>query len=197
MAAIQSKWDRIYRDYEGSPPQAAEVLSQNRHLLPASGTAMDLACGLGANSLLMAAAGLEVQSWDISAVAIEKLSALARQRGLSIRAEQVDVASHPPTPQSLDVLVVSHFLERALAPALMAALKPGGLLFYQTYCAAKVHQRGPSNPDYLLQDNELIAMFAGLKLRVYREEALLGDPSQGWRDQAMLVAQKPLPQALA
>ncbi len=191
MTAVKDKWDRIYREHDGSPLQAAEVLAQNRHLLPASGTAMDLACGLGANSLVMAEAGLDVLSWDISPVAVSKLSSLAADRGLSIKAEVVDVEQQPPQAQSLDVLVVSHFLSRKLMPSLIAALKPGGLVFYQTYCQEKVRQRGPSNPDYLLKDNELLALFTGLKLRVYREESLLGEHSEGWRDQAMLVAEKP------
>lgn len=191
MAVLKDKWDRIYREHEGSPSQPAEVLRQNQHLLPASGRALDLACGLGANSLLLAEAGLDVLSWDISPVAINKLSSLAAERGLSINAEVVDVEQQPPQAQSLDVLVVSHFLSRKLVPSLIAALKPGGLVFYQTYCQEKVFQRGPSNPDYLLKDNELLALFAGLKLRVYREESRLGEHEKGWRDQAMLVAEKP------
>ncbi len=191
MTAAKDKWDRIYRDREQGPLEAAEVLKQNQHLLPASGMAMDLACGLGANSLLLAQAGLTVLSWDISPVAIDKLSAIAAERDLPINAEVVDVEKQPPPTDSLDVLVVSHFLSRSLAPALIAALKPGGLLFYQTYCRAKVSQRGPSNPDYLLEDNELLTLFSGLRLRVYREESVLGEPDAGWRDQAMLVAEKP------
>lgn len=191
MTAIRDKWDRIYRDREETALEAADVLRQNRHLLPVSGVAMDLACGLGANSLLMAEAGLTVLSWDISPVAIDKLSAIAAARGLPISAQVVDVEQKLPQPDSLDVLVVSHFLSRQLIPALIAALRPGGLVFYQTYCQDKVVQRGPSNPDYLLADNELLTLFAGLKLRVYREESLLGEPGEGWRDQAMLVAEKP------
>ncbi len=124
-------------------------------------------------------------------MAIDKLSAIAAERGLSIKAEVVDVEQQPPQAQSLDVLVVSHFLNRGLASALIAALRPGGLLFYQTYCQQKVDLTGPSNPDFLLKDNELLKLFPALKVRVYREEALLGDHQQGWRNQAMLVAQKP------
>lgn len=191
MTVDQQKWDGIYRNREEGTPQAAEVLKQNRHLLPVSGIAMDLACGLGANSLFLAEAGLTVLSWDISPVAIDRLASHAAGRGLPISAKVVDVERQPPQAQSLDVLVVTHFLNRQLIPALIAALKPGGLLFYQTYCRDKVSDRGPSNPDYLLKDNELLFLFEGLKLRVYREESLLGEHSQGWRDEAMLVAEKP------
>jgi 2-polyprenyl-3-methyl-5-hydroxy-6-metoxy-1,4-benzoquinol methylase len=191
MHPDKNKWDRIYSDRKPAQPQPAEVLLQNRHLLPRQGVALDLACGLGANSLLLAEQGLEVHAWDISSVAIAQLDKLAQQSGLEIHVLERDVSSQPPEPDSVDVLVVTHFLVRAMAADLIAALKPGGLLFYQTFCRDKVYAQGPSNPEYLLKDNELLQLFSGLKVRVYREESLLGNHDQGWRNQAMLVAEKP------
>jgi 2-polyprenyl-3-methyl-5-hydroxy-6-metoxy-1,4-benzoquinol methylase len=191
MHPDKNKWDRIYSERKPAQPQPAEVLLQNRHLLPKQGVALDLACGLGANSLLLAEQGLEVHAWDISSVAITQLDKLAQQSGLEIHVLERDVSSQPPEPDSVDVLVVTHFLVRAMAADLVAALKPGGLMFYQTFCRDKVYAQGPSNPEYLLKDNELLQLFSGLKVRVYREESLLGKHDQGWRNQAMLVAEKP------
>ena len=107
-----------------------------------------------------------------------------------MNAQVRDVTKHLPTINSVDVLVVSFFLERELCPALFAAIKPGGLLFYQTYCQQKVTEQGPTNPDYLLADNELLQLFPQMKVRVYREDALLGKHNAGLRNQALLVAQK-------
>lgn len=190
MSAAQKKWDARYQQHDGNCPAAADVLTQNQHLLPDSGKALDLACGLGANALLLAEAGLTVTAQDVSSVAIGKLQLTARKLALQINAEVRDVLITPPAAAQYDVIVVSYYLERALAPAIMHALKPGGLLFYQTWCRQKVTNKGPTNPDYLLADNELLTLFAGLKLRVYREEALLGDKSQGFRNVAMLVAER-------
>jgi hypothetical protein len=88
------------------------------------------------------------------------------------------------------VIVVSHFLDRSLAPAIIAALRPGGLLFYQTFSRVAVTDRGPEDPAFRLAENELLELFKPLKVRIYREEGRLGDTSQGWRDIAMLVAEK-------
>ena len=190
MSAAQKKWDARYQQHDGNWPAAADVLTQNQHLLPDSGKALDLACGLGANALLLAEAGLTVTAQDVSSVVIGKLQLTARKLALQINAEVRDVLITPPAAAQYDVIVVSYYLERALAPAIMHALKPGGVLFYQTWCRQKVADKGPTNPDYLLADNELLTLFAGLKLRVYREEALLGDKSQGFRNVAMLVAER-------
>jgi len=189
MVTMQSKWDRIYSEKKAEPT-ACYVLTQNQHLLPTQGRALDLACGQGANARLLAQAGLDVEAWDASAVAIEQLSDVAAEASLTIDAQVRDVIKSPPKENSLDVLVVSFFLDRGLCPRLIAALKPGGLLFYQTYCQQKVTDQGPNNPDFLLADNELLKLFSPMKPRVYREESLLGDVEQGWRNQALLVAEK-------
>ena len=187
--ATRDKWDARYRD-AAAPGSPARVLADNLHLLPAAGAALDLACGLGANALLLAERGLTVSAWDISPVAITRLQALADERGVEVQAEARDVLRQPPAPGSFDVIVVSHFLERALAPALMAALRPGGLLFYQTFTREGAGSRGPSNPAFRLGPNELLQLFTGLRLVLYREEGDIGDPAAGARGEALLIGQR-------
>ena len=186
---LQAKWDAIYsqRDNEAS---ACLALTQNKHLLPAQGVALDLACGQGGNALLLAKSGLDVIAWDLSPIVITQLQQTAKEQELNIKAQVRDVIKQPPEVNSVDVIVVSFFLDRSLCPALLKALRPGGLLFYQTYCQDKVSQQGPNNPAFLLADNELLQLFPTLKVRVYREESLLGEQQQGWRNQALLVAGK-------
>lgn len=190
MSASQQKWNRLYSEQADVAATVAEVLTQNSHLLPADGRALDLACGLGANTLFLAERGLTPSAWDISSVAIEALQTEALAQGFNIDAQVRDVITQPPAAETFEVIVVSHFLHRALSDSLIEALTPGGLLFYQTFCRQKVYEQGPKNPDYLLEDNELLQMFSRMKLRVYREEALLGDLLHGWRNQALLVAEK-------
>ncbi|GAB6043897.1 hypothetical protein [Endothiovibrio diazotrophicus] len=83
----RDKWDDRYREREVASARAAEVLCDHLHLVPRSGSALDLACGLGANALLLAARGLAVEAWDRSPVAVEKLAAAARRGGLDLHEE--------------------------------------------------------------------------------------------------------------
>ena len=183
--ALRCKWDQRHAENE-APPHAARVLRENRHLLPTRGDALDLACGLGGNSLLLAEAGMRVTAWDLSPVAIERLRGQADQ---SIRAEVRDVIAAPPLPDSFDVIVVSYFLHRPLLPALVDALRPGGLLFYETF-GPRIVGIGPENPAFRLRCNELPELLTGLTLCYYREDADAGDLSAGFRDRVMLVAQR-------
>ncbi|ROR34244.1 class I SAM-dependent methyltransferase [Inmirania thermothiophila] len=188
-------WDARYRMRDPARARPARVLSENLHLLPARGRALEIACGFGANALLLAARGLAVTAWDLSPVAIAALRERAALEGLALAAAVRDVVAEPPPAQAFDVVVVSYFLERALCPAIAAALRPGGLLFYQTHTRAGAGRRGPRDPGFRLADGELLRLFPGLVPRVYRDEGAVGDMTQGLRGEAYLVAQRLPPQA--
>lgn len=190
----QAKWDRIYSDNNHSEydPPAVRVVMENLHLLPGSGKGLELACGLAANSFAIAACGIEMEAWDISAVAAERVNQRAAQCSIRVTASARDVVTEPPAVAAYDVVVVSHFLDRAIVPAIIDALKPGGLLFYQTFTRVRVSDSGPKRDEWRLADGELLQLFAGLKPLVYREEGIVGDTTKGFRNEALLVASKPL-----
>jgi hypothetical protein len=107
-----------------------------------------------------------------------------------VQAEVRDVLLNPPAANSFDVIVVSHFLERDLAEPLKNALTKGGILIYQTFSREAVDlDSPPRNPAYRLAAGELLSLFSGLKVIAYREEGRLGDTTQGFRNQALLIAQ--------
>jgi tellurite methyltransferase len=187
---FRAKWNARYRDSAIEAARPARVLSENLHLLPHAGRALELACGLGANAIALARRGLETLAWDLSDVAIAKLQDYGRTQGLALRAEQRNVEADPPPPKRFDVIVVVHFLARSLAPALAQALRPGGLLYYQTFVREAVGDHGPSNPAYRLAPNELLRLFPGLRVAVYREEGCIGDVRVGFRSEAMMVAMR-------
>ncbi|MGD8957158.1 MAG: class I SAM-dependent methyltransferase [Chromatiaceae bacterium] len=184
---LREKWDRRYADAPETPPPMA-VLTENAHLLPGRGRALDLACGLGGNALYLARRGLQVSAWDLSPVAVSALAASAD--GLDLVAEARDVTADPPPTGRFDVICVGHFLERALCPHIADALRPGGLLFYQTFTRERVDDGGPSSAAFRLETNELLRLFPGLILRFYREEGRIGDTGRGFRNHAQMVAQR-------
>jgi tellurite methyltransferase len=186
---IKEEWDERYRGATGER-QASRVLRENLHLLPDNGRALDLACGLGGNSILLAQQGLRVDAWDIADVPITALQALASREKLPIQAEVVDVESNPPVPDTYDVIVVSYFLDRDIIPDLIQALKPGGLIYYQTFIRRRVSDRGPRREVFRLDDQELLNLFSGLQVLFYREEGCVGDVQKGFRDEAMFIGMK-------
>ncbi len=186
----KKKWDENYASCLSNYPSPAEVLCINQHLLPKQGTALDLACGRGANAICLAENGLSVSAWDISASALKHLSDEALKKNLKIKFESRNISDEPPAPDSFNVITVSHFLDRGLIDDIKNAIKKEGLIFYQTFIISKVNDTGPSNPDYLLEKNELLNLFNDWNIIYYREEGTIGKIDEGFRDQAMLLAQK-------
>lgn len=170
--------------------QPSKALLENSHLIPRKGKALDLACGLGVNALYLAKHGLMTTAWDLSPLAIAALQQRALAEGVEVNAEIRDLSIEPLPPESFDVIYVGHFLERSLCPDIEAALRPDGVLIYQTWTVGKMTDEGPSNPDFLLADNELLRLFPDLIVRFFRDEARLGDLDQGHRNDSVLIAQK-------
>lgn len=186
----KQKWNQIYAVDQSTGMQPAYVLVEYAHLLPTTGVALDLACGLGANAIFLAQHGLNVHAWDISEQAINRLTQFCETKEIQINATLRDVQEHPPTANFFDVICVNYFLERDITNNIISALKPNGLLFYQTFIHEKVSQQGPSNPKYRLTENELLKLFSPLHVLAYQEQGCVGNIKQGIRDTALLVAQK-------
>lgn len=188
--ALREKWDRRYREADPAGARPGAVLTANTSLLPADGQALDLACGLGGNAQWLARRGLEVDALDLSPVAIAKLKALSVQEGLPIHPRVVDAATGSLPTAKYDLVVVTYFLERTLAPVITRSLKPGGLLAYQTFTRSPARQHGPGNPAFLLERNELLRLFADLTIVAYREDDEVGAGESPRRGEAWLLAQK-------
>lgn len=92
-------------------------------------------------------------------------------------------------PENL-LYVVSYYLCRDIIPAVIQALKPGGLVYYQTFIRQRVSDRGPKRMESRLADQELLHLFSGLQVLFYREEGCVGNVQKGIRDEAMLVGRK-------
>jgi len=190
----KDKWNTIYQskrqNVETKKLTPAYILQEFHHLLPAQGKALDLASGLGANTLFLAQQNMESHAWDISSIAIKKLREAAKSLNLHINTEVRDVVTNPPEESSFDVIVVCHFLDQQIMPDIIAALRNNGLLFYQTFTKAHVQESGPTNEQYRLGKNELLNLCKDLDTVVYREEGLIGNTESGFRNEALFIGQR-------
>ena len=190
MLSIRSKWNQRYAQAH-VPNQVIDVLQDNVHLLSGKGASLDLACGLGGNAFRLAELGYDSHAWDVSDTAIEKVKEFAAERQLAIHTRRCELVEGLLEKNSFDVIIVSRFLSRPMIPEIIQALKPNGLIFYQSFIQEQLDSStGPKNNDYRLSSNELLELFSRLTLRFYREEGTIGDINRGFRNEAMLVAQK-------
>lgn len=147
----------------------------------APGPLLDLACGPGQNALWAASLGLAVTGIDASSEAVDRAAAEASRRSLLAEFRQETLGTAVPAPPVGSAgwggILVFHYLDRELLPALPRALLPGGVLAYKTHLAHRLRGAStrPRRSGFLLQPGELLRAFPALHILEYAEWARPGE----------------------
>lgn len=123
-------------------------------LIAAGGSVLDLACGQGRHSLLLAQRGYKVQAVDRDATALAGIS--ARAPDIATRVADLEDGPWPYHGTVFDGIVVTNYLYRPLLPLLLNALDANGVLLYETFMVGNERFGKPSNPAFLLRPGELL-----------------------------------------
>jgi tellurite methyltransferase len=201
MPANVTEWDARHRAAaQNSPAESASIVSEWLPLLP-SGLALDLACGTGRHTLLLAARGPAMVAVDWSGAALDILESRARKanlhvsredtrdladsRGRGIRLIQANLEQIRLPEAAFFLILCVQYLQRSLFAQIARALRPGGMILFETFTRAQLNYAGgPRHPAHLLEPGELRMAFPELHVLFYREL----NAGQGI---ASLVAQKP------
>ena len=146
------------------------------HLLPAGGTALDLACGSGRHLRWLTGLGLHATGIDRDATALAVSADLAESGAATLVQADVEHGPWPLPGRQFAAVVVTHYLWRPLWPQILASLAPGGVLLYETFADGNQTVGKPSRPDFLLQPGELISRCAGLRIVAYEDGFLDAPP---------------------
>jgi SAM-dependent methyltransferase len=133
------------------------------------GEALDLACGNGRHTRLLAAQGLQVLAVDRNPAA---LAASAGEGVTTLACDlEADGASWPFEAGRFAAIVVTNYLHRPLFAQIAASLRPDGILIYETFAQGNEVYGKPSNPAFLLAPGELLALArdGGLQVLAYED----------------------------
>ncbi len=177
----RTKWNEKHRG-KTTPGDPEPFVIEMLPLLPRGGLVLDIAAGRGRNAIPLAHDGMRVIAADFSEVALNILRQLAGSERLSIWPVLTDFDKFAFRDQSFDAIVNVNFLDRALFPHFIRALKPGGILLAETFLIDQAGSGHPNDPRFMLQHHELRQLTAGLELLRYREGLVIyPDGSQAWR----------------
>jgi len=163
--AIEDKerWDKKYQNKDG-PTKPIKIVKEYASLAKGK-NALDIASGMGRHSKYLQRLGFEVDALDISSVAINELKNIP-----GIHAKEVDFDTFTLPVNRYELIVCTYFLNRALFPQMIDALKAGGIILLETFLHDEKNEREPSNPAFLLNKGEL-EYFFDLKCElIYIEE---------------------------
>lgn len=178
--ADRERWDQKWGK-GGAEARPPDWLVSHAQLLE-GGVALDLATGRGGAAHWLATHGYRVIAVDGSRVA------LLQARGLGHRSAseppqfvQADLDEWRLPRDSVDLITVFRFLDRAWFPLIRQALRPGGLLIYETRTVGCLEHEPDATPEFLLRRGELLYLAWGWQVLSYLETTV----------KAALVARRP------
>jgi SAM-dependent methyltransferase len=196
--ADRERWNRRYtarheaRDYAFQPTRWLPEVEIRLRPPRLDARALDLACGGGRNAVWLAERGWTVDAWDLSDVGLAILAReldrrAARAAPLEVYPQQIDLDTATLPTATYDLVLNLLFLDRRLWPSLGAALRPGGLLVFETFVdlPAPTGRRSEVSPEHLLKPGELRTAFEALGLETVEHD------EDGPRGTARLLARRP------
>ena len=130
----KEKWNRNYGDSKHvSERTPCEWMTDNVDLLTGTGHALDIAAGTGRNAVYAASLGYDVVGIDISEEGIKKIRAQAKEKNVNVSTIVADLDNYKLEENSFDLILCFYFLNRSLFKEIERAVKPGGLVIFETF----------------------------------------------------------------
>ena len=179
MRADIARWNDKYRRGGDRREPPDSIIAEYATLFD-GGVTLDVACGRGRNALELAARGYRTWGIDGSITALVSARRAAAARGVELLLVAADLDTIVLPEAHFDLVLVVRYLNRALTPALKAALRPGGLLIHKTFNRNHLSDTPTFNPAYLLAPGELAALYADLELVASNDGPEIREPETYW-----------------
>ena len=166
----KQKWNQKYQAAEyASSKVPCEWLAENADLLTGKGKALDIACGDGRNSGLCGPRWV-TRYWGSIFPRREsrRLWPWPKEKTVPIETQVTDLDDFEFTQNGFDLVLCFNFLDRRLFPGICATLKPGGLIFYETFNLDHLKHTSFKR-QWVLEYNELLDQFKNFRVLRYRE----------------------------
>ncbi|MEA2027848.1 MAG: methyltransferase domain-containing protein [Campylobacterota bacterium] len=157
------RWNKKYLQNEAMSSKPIDLVKYY-HLLAHRGVALDIACGVGRHSKFLANNEFMVDALDISEVALDNLTQIDNINARDVDLDEFDIAS-----DMYDLVICTYYLNRQIFPSIVDAMRSEAILIFETFVDHPQNTKVPSNPKYLLAQNELRDSFGELEIIYYDE----------------------------
>lgn len=161
---------------QGAVEGPSDWVCEHAKRIKAGGRILDLACGSGRNARWLAAQGWQVEAVDRDAAALQAMQGIA---GITTRLADLENDDWPYAGELFDGIVVCRYLHRPLLSRLAESLTKNGVLIYETFMRGHEQFGRPSNPDFLLQADELLQVYSTRLAVLAFEQGRFDTPKPG------------------
>lgn len=152
------------------PPNPSRWVERFLGGIRPGGDVLDVACGAGRHLRLALENGYRVTGIDRD---LSKVEELGERTDVSlIEADLETGAPFPLRDLRYEGVIVTNYLWRPILPDIVGCVAPDGVLIYETFALGHERHGKPSNPDFLLANNELLDAVASTLTVVAYEHGL-------------------------
>ncbi|EKN67594.1 methyltransferase type 12 protein [Neobacillus bataviensis LMG 21833] len=174
----KTKWNTKYQERMNDlrePAPNPRLKDLSAYLI--GGQALDLACGLGGNSLFLAEMKYQVEAIDISDAAINYIQEQVFINKLNIHPRVCDLTNGGDLhwkDNSYDLVVITYYLDRSLFPNVKRMIKEKGYFFMETFYQSQQFENQGVSKHYKLQSQELLSEFGDWIVLFFEENEQVG-----------------------
>jgi hypothetical protein len=194
-------WDERYRSPEyfyGTAPN--DFLKECVSALPSKARVWCVGEGEGRNAVYLAKCGFEVVATDQSAVGLEKAQRLAREAGVRVQSEVLEIGDEQvasgtyPKVASFDLICLIWFhlnseLRRSFHLKLSCEMKVGAWVVLEAYRPEQLAYGtgGPKDPSWLMTEESVKVEFPGIQWTVLRSTVRSVHEGRGHQGESAVV----------
>jgi SAM-dependent methyltransferase len=173
----REKWNKRYAENSYHKNNPVTLVEEWLPKLPV-GRALDVACGAGRMSLLLAQAGFQVDAIDISHEGLSQARQKAEDQGFDINWIEHDLDEPYQFDSDYDLIIVMWYVDLALINRLCDCLAPGGYLICEEHLITDQQVTGPKNSNFRVAPGKLREAISELDVLLYEESIKLNSEGE-------------------
>ena len=164
----RKKWNQRYAEDSYHKNNPVALVEDWLPRLP-PGRALDVACGAGRNTILLAQAGYQVDAIDISHQGLNLARQKVENQGLSINWIEHDLDEPYQFDSDYNLIIVLWYVNLALITRLCGCLAPGGYLLCEEHLITDQEVTGPGSLNFRVAPGVLRDAISGVDVLLYEE----------------------------
>ena len=173
----REKWNKRYTENSYHKNNPVTLVEEWLPKLPV-GRALDVACGAGRISLLLAQAGFQVDAIDISHEGLSQARQKAEDQGFDINWIEHDLDEPYQFDSDYDLIIVMWYVDLVLISRLCECLAPGGYLIGEEHLITDQQVTGPKNSNFRVASGKLREAISDLDVLFYEESIKLNSEGE-------------------
>ena len=136
-----------------------------KHTTQSNPLALDIGCGSGRDSILLAKNGFKVIAIDNKQYALDKLDSFAEKSQVAVKTQNLDCEKNLQNliemikKENPTLIMQSRYLHRPLLDIYKEHLPKGAIVAIHTFLEGAAKFGSPKNPAFLLKNNELAKVY--------------------------------------